>query len=391
MKQKLIESIRSMHAKPCVSIFMPTHRQAVPSGSQDRIRLGNLLKTASQKLHKILDKREARNLVERLEDIESSFDYHHFKDGLAIFLSPDFESVHRLPFAVEERVVVGDKFALAEIMRAANRSNAYGLLLITGEKAQFLLGKGKVIEETTECGFPMNLIEDEPADQRIISSSLNHHSWYPARTRGPSGDAPLPGCYAPDESQHIQKQKQQFFRRVHAACHDLFKNYKIPLVICAVQELAAALESELSRSNLYPLAVLPGSHEKTARSTLGELAWSQIRDAMKSRSQEKLRVFMESLGEKRSASGIEEVWKNCRIYPAEVLLVEKGFTGQASDLQGSNYSGAGEAQAETDFDEPGRNLLDESIAYVLDQGGEVIFTEPESLTQHGRVAAIFRY
>src|SRR5690606_15766891 len=99
---------RHEQAGPCVSIFMPTHRLG-PETRQDPIRLKNLVATAEERLISGgLRAPKARALLEPAHTLIDDNDFwQQQRAGLALFLGPDLFRPFRLPFQLEERLVVG--------------------------------------------------------------------------------------------------------------------------------------------------------------------------------------------------------------------------------------------------------------------------------------------
>ena len=97
-----LDELLACEAQPAVSIYLPTHK-AGREIRQDSIRLRNLLGEAAKRLG--AERRPpdveallapARRLVE-----DEEF-WRHQDQGLAIFIAPGFERVHKLPIEVAE-------------------------------------------------------------------------------------------------------------------------------------------------------------------------------------------------------------------------------------------------------------------------------------------------
>ena len=83
-----LELLLSPHPRPCVSLFLPTHRHH-PGTDQDPIRFKNLLRRAADLLSEEHGPKAAQELLEPLEALASPAFWNHQKDGLAIFRSSD--------------------------------------------------------------------------------------------------------------------------------------------------------------------------------------------------------------------------------------------------------------------------------------------------------------
>ena len=103
---------------PCVSMFMPAHR-AGANIQQGPIRLKNLLSKAEIELGES-DLRPAQALAV-LEParklLNDALFWHYQRDGLALFLSPDFFRYYRVPLEFDELVVVTHRFHIKPLLR----------------------------------------------------------------------------------------------------------------------------------------------------------------------------------------------------------------------------------------------------------------------------------
>src|SRR5262245_38601884 len=96
-----LRALLAQRPGPCVSLFLPTHRGG---SAQDPVRFRNLLATAGDRLLTSgVRAAEARELLAPAQLLlgEPLF-WKNQCDGLALFLTPDFLRVYRLPLPLGE-------------------------------------------------------------------------------------------------------------------------------------------------------------------------------------------------------------------------------------------------------------------------------------------------
>ncbi len=113
-----------------ISILLPTHR-TFPDNKQDAITLKNLIKEAEERLYTELDKREAKAIIDAISQEVEELDHNYNLDGLGIFADRDDVILMRFPFAVKERVVIDETFAIRDFVREINSAVHYHILVIS--------------------------------------------------------------------------------------------------------------------------------------------------------------------------------------------------------------------------------------------------------------------
>jgi hypothetical protein len=100
---------------PSVSVLAPTHRTA-PSNKQDPIKVKNLVRKATDRLHAEFNKREVAGVVKGLQELVRHVDWEHTLDGLALLASKERCAAVRLPFRVKPRAIIDETFATRDLV-----------------------------------------------------------------------------------------------------------------------------------------------------------------------------------------------------------------------------------------------------------------------------------
>ena len=111
-----LDELVAMDAQPAVSLYLPTHI-AGREIRQDPIRLKNLLSAAAERLAATLRRPEIEDLLGPAESLVGDEDFwRHQEQGLAVFLAPGFNRVHKLPTPVPEEAFLGDHFHIKPLL-----------------------------------------------------------------------------------------------------------------------------------------------------------------------------------------------------------------------------------------------------------------------------------
>jgi hypothetical protein len=210
---------------------------------------------------------------------------------------------------------------------------------------------------------------------------------FPMTHTGPGGESALPGGVGVTKSAHRDERHMQFFRKVDAALGEFMAADPLPLAVVGVDRFQAFF-SEVTGQREAIIARLVGSHDKTSAHELSRLVWPLVKAGLAEKRQQALQDLDRAVGERKTASGIDEAWSMAREGRGRLLLVEKDFRFPARlDKSGQHLMPADDVNAPDVLDD----AVDELITTVHDKQGQVMFAENGQLEKHGRVAMILRY
>jgi hypothetical protein len=361
MNRSNVRLLRSIRGYPAVSILLPTHRTS-PDNLQDPIRVKNLVQQAAERLLAEFSKREVESLLARLEALAARIDYRNTLDGLALFVNRDLAREFCLPFAVKERVIIGETFATRDLVFALNRSPRYWVLVLSEKLTRLYEGLRDDLIELAEGGFPMTY-------------------------EGPGATEPLPGGFGIRKSAYRDERQRQFFRQVDDAFGQMAAADPLPVVLAGIDRYLAFF-NEVSVNKDQIVATLTGSHDKTSPAELVQLVWPLIREYLARQRRQVLQELDEAVGVQRCVSGIGEVWRAAQGGRGATLLVEQDYHCPARlDASGLHLTPADDPTAPGVIDD----AVDDLIATVLDKGGHVVFVNKDALRAYQSIALITRY
>jgi Bacterial archaeo-eukaryotic release factor family 3 len=361
MNRSNVRLLQSIRGYPLVSILLPTHRTS-PDNLQDPIRVKNLVRQATERLLTEFSKREVEPLLAQLESLAARIDYRYTLDGLALFVNRDLAREFYLPFAVKQRVIIGENFATRDLVLALNRSPRYWVLVLSEKPTRLYEGLRTDLVQVAEGGFPMT-------------------------HEGPGGTEPLPGGFGIRKSAYRDERQRQFFRQVDAAFGQMAAEDPLPTVLVGVDRYLAFFD-EVSDNKDQIVATLTGSHDKTYPPELAKLVWPLMQDHLARLRHQVLIELQKAVGARQHASGISDVWRAAQEGRGATLLVEQDYHCPARlDASGLHLTPADDPTASDVIDD----AVDDLIVTVLDKGGRVVYVDKNALRAYQSIALITRY
>jgi hypothetical protein len=175
-----------------VSLYHPTVQAAVER-EENSLHLKNLLSRAREELgRRELRRSEIDELLAPAVDLlDDTVFWQHQLQGLAVFLTGAGMRYWRLPFAVDELLVVGDSVHLKPLLPVLNLQGHFWVLCLSQEKVQLYRATEHSIEELDlqEQGVTTSLVEALRYDD-LQKPELQHHP-VTAPGRGAAGGSPV--------------------------------------------------------------------------------------------------------------------------------------------------------------------------------------------------------
>lgn len=363
-------------ADPCVSLFMPAHR-AGPPIQQDPIRLKNLLREAErQLLERGARSRDVAALLEPARAvIEQSSFWRHQGDGLAVFLAPSLTRAYRLPVAVEERVVVNDRFHLKPLVRLLSGDGRFYVLALTLSGVRLFEGTRHTLAAVEIPGAPGPLEEtlgyDTPERQ------------LQGRTTTPAGRGVILHGHSRGQ-EDLKRDIQQYFHRVDAAVTPVLRDEHAPLVLAGVDYLIPLYRSANRYGHLVEEAVT-GNPDGLGRDALHQQAWALVEPRFRRAEEEAEARYRELAGTGRTSADLAGTVAAAHAGRVEALFVSQAEVWGRFDPA----SGAVTVHARP---EPGDDdLLDVAAMRTLVTRGAVYLRSLDAVPDGGPVAAVLRY
>lgn len=363
-------ALLSAPARPCVSIYLPAH----PVGAGDepaRIRLKNLLRRATERLgepaaDEILT--PAYMLTNGAPDLDF---WRHQEEAVALFLAPGFFQYVPLPFPVDEKLEVGDRFVIRPLLPRLGGGTFY-VLALSRKEVRLLEVAGSDVRRVDLEGVPQSL--EEALGEQLTGRIFQTHTASPAALGARA--AIVHGRGSGEED--VKAELMRYLQRVDAALAPKLPDRNAPLVLAGV-EYVLALYREVSRLTAITTEEITGSPELLKDEELARRARPLADPFLNQERHRAAARFEELAGRGRTSCHITEILPAAREGRVDVL-----FVSTEADLRGS-FGEDGSVRP------GGEDLLDLAAAWTLDRGGTVYAVPRTEVPEEADVAALFRY
>lgn len=372
-------------SRPCISIFLPTHRAGL-DWKQDPIRLKNLLREAERKLSDNgVDADRAEELVQPARElIPDDHFWKHQSDGLAVFLAGGGMRSYRLPRRFEELALVQDNFYVKPLLPLLSGDGRFYLLAMSQNQVRLHEGSRDGLREIDLADIPESLRDAVGYDWE--ERSLQFHT-----SAGPSGGGPanrsrqamFHGHGEPEDD--VKEELEVFFRAVDTGIRDLIDDPDAPLVLAAV-DYERALYRKVSKHPHLLEDGISGNPERVHANELHARAWEIVEPEF----QAEIRRAAERYEELASAGKVNSNPREI-VPAADDGRVDTLFVPRGRRLWGS-YDREARAVTLSDEEGPGVfDLFDSAAVKTLTKGGTVYSVNGDELPGPGPMAAIYRY
>ncbi|MGH2748852.1 MAG: hypothetical protein ACRDKB_13165 [Actinomycetota bacterium] len=379
---------------PSLSLFHPTDRVTVES-EHNSLRLKNLLSEAHDRLAQAgLRRPEIEELLEPLNALLADSDFwRHRLDGLAIYRASDFFRYYRLPFAVDERVIVGDRFHVKPLVPALASEGHFYILALSGNAVRLLRATRYSVAKVDldDLGIPLSLAEALKYDN-FERTDLQHH---PSAGPGATGRSQSAGRSGRGQ-QHMfhghgpggEDQKNEllrFFQGVDGGISRLLGAEQAPIVLAGVDYLHPLYRQASGYRGIAERGI-EGNPEQLSDAELHKRAWPLIEPHFRTPLERAKEKFGTGVGNGLASSDLEEVLSAAYGGRIESLFVRAG-----EEVWGTYDPAAQRLARGDDASSEAPDLLDLASKETLLHGGDVFLVAPEDMPGSKEVAAVFRF
>jgi hypothetical protein len=296
-----LKNLAHQTANPSISIFMPTHR-AGQDTRQDPIRFKNLLRDVEKQfLDSGMGPREVSALLQPAQALLGDpYFWSHQYEGLAVFMtSEDFHS-YRLPFRVEELLIIARSYYVKPVLPLFTNNGHYYILAISQDVVRLFEGtRHSVGQIDLPDGTPVNLEEALRLDGR--QKSLQMHT---GSSPGGTGDGMFHGQGPGEEEQKIWI--EQYLNLVDAGLKEIFREQQAPLVLAGVDYLLPIYRKVSEYVNIMQGGIT-GSPEHLRPEELQEQAWPIVEAYFRQETEKAVEQYQQFTDTDKSTDTVEEI------------------------------------------------------------------------------------
>lgn len=373
-----LREILAAREGPAVSLYQPTHRGR-PDVEEDVLRFKNLLGEAEDRLTSYGERRsEATKLLQPMRQLLNNGEFwRHQLDGLAMFSESNFFRYYRLPFEVEELVVVGDAIHATPLFEATTRGHFY-VLAISRSSVRLLRAARFGAEEVAlgETDIPRSFDEAMRYDD-FEKPNLQRHPTSGAGRTIQHGHGP--------GDEDLKKEILRYFQAVDKGVCDLVKVDEAPLVLAAVDYLHP-LYRQASNYKAIVDRGIEGNPEQLSAAQLQEQAWPLVEPYFRAKLEAAKERFGNAIGTGLASCDLAEVIGAAYEGRVGALIVRRADRRWGLFDMIERRVEEHEEPRDGDVD-----LVDLAVRQTALHGGDVFITDAEDMPCDYPLAAVFRF
>jgi len=367
----------------CVSIYLPT-RRAGQDTQQNSIRFKNLLRDAEKRLLSLgMGPRQVDGLLKPAQAlVYDAYFWSHQYDGLAVLTAPEDFHTYRLPFRVEERLVIARSYYVKPVLPLFTNNGHYFILAISQDQVRLYEGTRHTVGQIDlPEGTPQSLEE---------TLSLDHQQKY-LQFRTAVAQGGMRASIFHGQGPGAEEQKvwiENYLNRVDRALEAVFRRQHAPLVLAGVDYLLPIYRKVSGYGHILRQGIT-GSPEHMRPEELQERAWGLVAHIFQQELDETLEQYRRLAGAGKAANAVEEV-----AAAAHHGRVEKLVLSVEAQAWGSFDPDSGEVKLDPHgAGSPDRlELFDFAAMKTLQNGGVVYgLSQAEMPADSPVAAAILRY
>lgn len=310
-----LRALLAGHKRPCVSLFMPTHRGGA---EEDRIRFRKLLDQAEERLtvHG-LRVPEAREFLAPLHSLleDASF-WPNQSDGLAVFLAHDFLRVYRLPWTFPEELEVGGLLLVAPLLPLLTGDGRFYVLAVSQNSVRLFQGTRFTLSPVDLKGVPRNF-----AEALLTHDKDEVLTFHTRPTSGGSWGAIFEG-----HGVGIDDKKDdllRYFQRIDRALHLLFREERAPLLVATVDYLQPIYREASTYPHLLEKGI-DGNPDHLSEKDLHARAWAIVEPHYQENVRRAVALYHQAIASGKATADVNEIVPAAYRGQFEILFLAQG-------------------------------------------------------------------
>jgi hypothetical protein len=366
---------------PCVSIYMPTHPVG-PQIRQDSIRFKNLLKQAEERL----DQKQAWvTHAQALLDDERFWSNN--ASGLAAFGAGDRFEFYRVPFQLEEQVLVAPRFHLRPLFPLIAGDGRFHLLALAQGGLRLFRGSRHALEELDTSALPKDLRD-------ALQEDVPERS-HETQVRSPGRRGTNPDVFHGESVSDVDHKNRilRYFREVDASIRSAMPEvFATPLVLAGVEYLLPLYREASAHPRIVDGGVV-GNAEGLELDELHAPAWKLVEPRYSQAEEEARARFDEAAGQQaKRVAPLRALGTIAEVVPAASDgRIDTLFVAADTHCWGRYDEATHRVEVRDEPLEGDEDLLDRATLSTFLTGGAVYAVPRESVPGGKHVAAVLRY
>lgn len=314
VSERTIRDLINQKGETLVTITLPTHEKGEES-KQDPIRFKNLISEAEKKLEERVKKNgfAEKFLKPAKELLDTPMFWSHQKNGLAVYITEDSFNYYKLPYEVNEQVLVNDHFLITPLLPMTSMDGTFTVLAASRKNVRLLRCSRNSVHDITPQDIETSVsdyLEVDPQKQ------LQFHS-------GAKGQSAVyHGHNANEEDKMVVV--EAFYREVEKELTEVLNKANDPLIIVGLVENANLYEKVNSYNRLVDEKVNHNPDELSDKE-LRDKGWEVVRHYFLSEMYQSLNKFSE-YGEDRVSNNLGEIIESTVMGKSSTIFISRGET-----------------------------------------------------------------
>jgi hypothetical protein len=348
MNTDIIKRLESLQSGPCVSIIFNTHRTS-PENEKDPIYLRKKSRDAQDELLKRYDKRDISRLLEHLDNLHENVRHTNNLDSMGVYVSDKGFEVARMPVSVENRIIIDDKFAIKELLRAIQKDKEYAVFAISRRKIRLILGNsGELLKEIKDDRFPRDNDNLYSTDKHALSMNKG-----------------------------TDRLHKEFINRADKDLQSFLNEHPMQVVL-AGEERNRSYFNEVSDDTRHVIGFINRTREDEDAASIIRDAWNVVVDQRSKEDDKMISTLHQAQSAQKAISAPSEILRLAREGRGDTLVLERGFK-----LPNEHYP-------LPDFDSH-KDKVEDIISAMLANGGSIYFVDEGKLPDYQGMGLIVRY
>lgn len=353
-----LKELKNIISESCVTIILNTNRTS-PDNKKDPLTLKNLVKEAENRLLADEKKQDAKQIVDRLLELESKIDHRYNLESLILFINEDIAEYTRLPISVEDRVVIDHTFATRDLIRALHFESNYYVLLLSQQKVRLI----------------------EAFNDKVVSEIGNP---FPIENTG---------LYSTNKAEISNANRQtnlvsEFFNRVDKELNTIRNENPLPVLICTEESnYHEYLKIASQKQSIFDTYLNKNRLDEKAHHIVSE-TWKIVKEHTVKNINLRKSELLNAVSQNKFLSDTNEIWQAIKQGRIQTIFIEQdNFQPAIWENDHITYVSDDERDTKKVVDD----IYDELIEANMNHGGDVVFLPKGELAKFNGFGAITRY
>ncbi len=353
------ELMEVVHYRPAISIILPFEPKM---GLKEELTYS--LKIAAAKAEQQLMENYPDDIIslvmQKIRNCIKNLNFNTHKKSIAIYVSPVFEKVLYLDMAVEEKIIVDESFEIRDLVYSKKQLHKYLVLMLSAKQISLYLGNSETFANIISTTSVHSVINE--VSERVANFS--------------------------DMSERKEIIMNKFLLSIDNTLNIILNAYRLPLFVLGTERILGHFKS-LTKHGTAVIEYIQGNYEDATPQELKDIIAPHITDWKAIIQRDLLNKLEEAADKKKLAVGIKNVWREAMHNKGRLLAVEKNYMYAAA--HGRSDDSIDEITPPYNKFSYIKDAVDDIIEKVLENGGDVEFTDEDILKDYQHIALVQFY